>query len=170
LLWCIDFAGVNLTFAGMDIGATNFSFRPELVKQGPPSWDFMWGELKDREDVELNIQYSIGTNWYGHAVTLTSLKFDDLNNPTKNGHWDPGEARMIDYLDPNNNTNVIWANLVETNGFLGFKWDNGINDAQNVWIVGAFAESIPEPATVAVLSLGSAVLLLDIRRRRRSRP
>ena len=66
-------------------------FKSDLLTTDFPTWDFLLGELIHQEDIELNLIAL--DNSFAHAVTLTSLMFDDTNN---NKEWDAGEARKID--------------------------------------------------------------------------
>ncbi|MFG0252288.1 MAG: hypothetical protein ACF8NJ_05375, partial [Phycisphaerales bacterium JB038] len=63
--------------------------RPDWVDPIYPTWDFLFTELLDCEDVELLLSWSGG----GHYVTLTSLYLDDANN---NGIIDFVEDAYID--------------------------------------------------------------------------
>jgi len=132
--------------------------RGSVLEKGFPTFDFLWKELSDGEDVEFRIVLTGG----GHALTLTSLKFDDLDGDKK-WDWDPDpkkrESAKIDYLDPNKPTQLfetdLWKNA---DGSLGFLWDNTVNPAVNVYVNLAYSESpIPEPASLIVWSLLGAI-------------
>jgi len=126
-----------------------------------PTWKFIWDQIAACEDVEIFIWDGKDPN-EAHALTLTSLKFNDRNS---NGKWDVGEERKIDYLDSNNPTELFVRDLWDDNGRLGFNWFNaGANPSKNMLIYAAFAESVPEPGSLALLTFGSLALL---RRRRR---
>jgi len=157
-VWYIeDYAPNTTVFAGMiESNPAGWHRGGDLV-WGSPTWDFLWNEVADSEDVELKID--IGTS-VAHALTLTSMKFDDQDGDLQ---WDLGEARDIDYLDPNNPsqlfTGAVQQNLAGTR--LQFWWNNGAGGA-NQWatIEGAYTESpIPEPAVLSLLVLGIVALL-----------
>ena len=70
--------------------------RPALswVANRIPTWQFLYGELRASEDVEIGITYNVGG---GHALTLTSFNWNDTNN---DGTIDLSEGAQIDYMDP----------------------------------------------------------------------
>lgn len=114
-----------------------------------PTWEFLLTELAHGEDVEIAFADPV-TGGSSHSVTLTSLKWDDMGD--KNGKWDDGEPRKIDYLDPNDPSRLIEADLTELGfGALGFRWDNGANPAADVHIYYAFSESPKPISTVPVV-------------------
>ena len=161
-VWYIeDYAPNTTTFAGMVESDPTLWYRGGDLTRGSPTWGFLWRELSDGEDIEIGIDLGTST---GHALTLSSMKFQDGNS---NGMWDPGEARQIDYVDPNNPMNTYWAtvqpNLV--GGRLQFWWNNGgANPAQWATIDLAYAESVPEPAALSLLAFGAAALMIFRRR------
>ncbi len=143
---------------GMYMGSTAGWYKPTgLVGGIYPTWGFMWEMLQACEDVEIFINYGNQdpNKAIGHALTLTSLKFNQ-DNPNQ---------RKIDYLDSNNPTQLFEADATEAgDGTIYFRWNNGgANPPTDVYISGAFAESVPEPATILLLSFGGLALL---RRRR----
>jgi len=134
---------------------------PEDITAAFPTWGNLWTEISDGEDVEIKIY--AGDMDQAHALTLTSMSFLDANG---NGTWDPGEQRMIDYLDPNNPTQLFAGNVFDAldGGKLEFHWSNGgANNPADVDIYMALSESpVPEPSLLSLLALG---LLLAMRRR-----
>lgn len=142
--------GQNNTFAGW--------YRGDALQNIFPQWDWLWGELAHGEDIELGLRFSDGA----HAITLTSLKFDDTNG---NDMWDVGEARKLDYLDPNDTSRLIEADLtLLASGALGFRWDNGNNGARDAFIDLAYSESVPEPGTLGLLALALLLVATHVRR------
>lgn len=153
--WIEDNAPNTTVFKGIVNKNPAGWHRAEDLAQGLPTWAWLWEELGKCEDVEIGIQW--GTD-LGHALTLTSLKFDDTNG---NQQWDAGEARKIDYLDPNDPSHLTETNLTEgASGQLEFTWGT-----QLVWIDLAYSESpVPEPGVLVILGAGSLTLLLRRRR------
>lgn len=153
-VWYIeDFAPNTTVFSGMiEANPAGWHDAADLI-QGSPTWGFLWQEVADAENVEIKI--NIPGESLAHALTLTSMKFNDAND---NHQWDVGEARWIDYLDPNDPsqlfTGAVQPNLAGTR--LEFYWDNlGANDPRWVTISGAFSESpVPEPVNVALAIFG----------------
>jgi hypothetical protein len=142
----------------------------EFLTSAFPSFDWLFKELKNGEDVELGILWVCDDpttpgkiEKCGHALTLTSLSFNDSMDGSiyQNGMWDTlVESAKIDYLDPNNPTQLFSNDLVlDGNGSLAFIWKNGgVNPDTRVNISLAFSESprnIPESSTVlGLLGLG----------------
>ena len=163
--WVEDFAPGTTIFDGMiyrDGVDLSTWYGGSVLTNGYPTWEFLWKELSDGEDVEIGIRWDD----HGHALTLTSLKFYDANG---NAMWDAGEARKIDYLDPNNPTQLFEADLSlgVVNGDLQFTWDNGSNPSADVSLWLAYSESpIPEPLTMLAVGMGIAGLAGYIRKRR----
>lgn len=156
--WIEDHVPANtIVFGGMIESDPTSWYRGGDLIQGSPTWNFLWQEVADGEDVEIKID--IGTS-VAHVLTLTSMNFDDINN---NLVWDPGEARMIDYIDPNNPSQLfqatVSANLVGSR--LEFWWNNGGANLPPRWatIEGAYTESVPEPTVLGLLVLGMLTLL-----------
>lgn len=117
-------------------------FDGQFLTSGFPTWDFLLDSLIRKEAVELVLR---GTA-FAHAVTLTSLQWDDTNS---NGVWNGTEARKIDFLDPNNTLALFDATLTLANdGSLNFRWNNGVDPPKNVSITAAYAEDISEPRTI----------------------
>jgi hypothetical protein len=123
--------------------------RPEWVDPIAPTWDFLYNELVDCEDVEILLSFTDG----GHFLTLTSFHWDDADNDML---MEIGEA-FIDYIDP-------WTGLYGTSNI----WQSGAiietDYTAGAWISMAISESpIPGPAALTLL-LGAA--LIGSRRRR----
>lgn len=155
--WIEDHAPANtIVFGGMIESDPSTWYRGGDLIQGSPTWNFLWQEVEDGENVEIKID--TGTS-LAHVLTLTSMNFDDLNN---NLMWDPNEPRMIDYIDPNNPSQLFWATVKNdlAGSRLQFWWNNGgANEARWVTIEGAYTESIPEPTVFGLLVLGMMTLL-----------
>ncbi len=114
-----------------------------------PTWQYLWGEVGDAEDIELKIDTGTST---AHAITLTGMKFNDTNG---DGQWDNGETADIIYSDPNAPAAAFTAQVtLGVDGRLHFTWN-----AENVSIQGAFCESVPEPSVLSLLVLGLVALL-----------
>lgn len=150
-------------YSGMVTPGVNFALWKynQWLTNAYPTWDWLWTQLNNKEDVELKINPGSET---AHALTLTSLKFNDLDS---DGIWDLLEPRKIDYLDPNNPTQLFESDLfLNEFGALKFNWhNNGFNNPTDVFISMAFRESVPEPSTIIVLACG-LVSLFGQRRRR----
>jgi len=165
--WFQRYAPGTTTFAGM----VNEDFTgwegAAFLARGEPTMNFLLGELRAGEDVELRIGFADGS---GHYVTLTSLHIDDNNN---NGAWDPGigETASLDYIDPNcpagtnaGNPGPSVVPLSLVGGTLQFNWVNGNGTVCNprdpsvpVSITAAWAESsIPEPSSLLLTFAGLA--------------
>jgi hypothetical protein len=142
--WISDFAPATTNFAGMVNQDTSTWLMGSLLTDTVPTFDFLWNELTDREDVELQITFGGTVFPGGHAITLTGL----TRVPGPNG------ARTITYLDPNTPGGTITAPLItNADGSLGFFWNNGNNPPKDVTIAGAFAESpLPEPSSFVLLA------------------
>ncbi len=167
--WVHDWAPGTTILDGMVKTALDLTawYAGSVLENAFPTWDFLWKELGHGEDVELTI-YGLDDS-FAHALTLTSLKFEDGNN---NGLWDSGEQRKIDYLDPNNPTQFFESVLeVQGDGSLKFNWHNDdANTAKDVYIRAAYSESpaVPAPSCVAALvGMGATGLVVVVRRRHR---
>jgi len=162
--WIEDYAPGTTTFKGMvEINPAAW-YQGTCLTQGPTTWDFLWGEISDGENVEIGIDFQ---ETPGHALTLSSMKFDDANF---NGVWDNGEARQIDYLDPNDPTQLYWGAVSNNlkNGRLEFLWKNCFIPAGKLATIElAYCESpvVPEPSGLIALAAGLAALGGMIRRR-----
>ena len=93
-----DFAPNTTVFGGMTTDNTAGWFHGGDLTAGSPTWGYLWKEVSDAENVEIKIWANDMDS--AHALTLSSMKFND--NVIANGVWDVGEARMMDYVDPNN--------------------------------------------------------------------
>jgi hypothetical protein len=113
-----------------------------------PTWDFLYNNLLDCEDVEILINYTSGEEG-GHFLTLSSFHWNDVD---EDGIIDQVENATIDYIDPATGAwgqSPIWhssGSIVGTYSSLPFE------------ITMAVKESIPEPATIALLGLGGILL------------
>ena len=136
-----------------------------VLENAHPSFDFLWGELDHKEDIEIGFWFVDGKQeTVGHMVTLTSLKFYDDGD----GIWEPAtEQARLDFIDPNNPTGLTWEDLtLSGDGALTFQYNHGGNDYLAT-INGAFTESpIPEPLTMAGLLLGVGCLARYVHRQR----
>ena len=169
-LWVQDFGTSHVKIDGqvrVNGGANPFAgwYRGDLLEDIFPQWDFLWSELSHGEDIELGFRFA-GNG--AHAITLTSLKFDDVNG---NNIWNVGEARKLDYLDPNDTSKLFEADLsLLPSGALRFLWDNGVNTARNVFIDLAYTESVPEPGTLLLFAIAMIAVTVANRRSFAGRP
>ncbi|MCC6474843.1 MAG: hypothetical protein IT514_14000 [Burkholderiales bacterium] len=162
--WVTDFGSSHVKVDGQVklTGANPFAgwYWGDVLENVSPTWDFLWREISHGEDIELGIRYAGGA----HAITLTSLKFDDTNG---NMAWDAGEARKLDYLDPNDTSKLFEADLTYnvTEARLEFVWDNGQkNSNKQSHIALAYTESVPAPGVLLLLALGLSLLWFRARR------
>ncbi len=167
LEWFDRYAPNTTIFAGMvdlDFGGWDGE---DYLTRGKPTFDFLFNELRNGEDVEIGIDLTGGG---GHWVTLTSLHFSDMD---MDGRWDPdmGEMASIDYIDPNcplgtdaTNPGPSLVPLSFFNGMLEFDWVNGNgtvcdpSSTQSVraQIAVAYAESARVPGPLPLLGLTTA--------------
>lgn len=120
-----------------------------------PTWQFIYGELKACEDVEVLINWTNG----GHFLTLTGFDWTDTNSDNK---IQQSEDATIYYIDP-------------ATGAPGHSaiWNNGNNQLQTDYQAGAIfttavSESpIPEPATMVLIAMSMVGMAGTIRRRMR---
>jgi hypothetical protein len=147
---------------------TSTWFQGKAVQNAFPTWTFLFTELSHGEDVEIGLQDAGGPL---HVLTLTGARFRDLNI---DGTFEPGEPQFIDYLDPNNPTQLFEVPLIENpfgNDALAFNWVNGgANTPEDVFINFAYSESVPAPTSLTLVILGALVGALyqwhlDMRRR-----
>ena len=125
--------------------------KPNWVINQFPTWQFLWDELNDCEDVELLF------SWYdgGHYVTLKSFHWVDANG---NMIIDAVENAWIDFIDPctgANNIASIW------NAWTGNEWKlEGVYDSYDMEITMAVSESpipLPPAAWFGLALLGGLV-------------
>jgi hypothetical protein len=144
--WFDDFAPGRTHFSGQIHRDVKSWYRGGMLTGNKyPTWDFLWRELSEGEDIELLILPEDGGS--GHVVTLTGLSFDDKDG---DGVWDQtatGLAKELSnmiYLDPNDVSKKQQPILSLDGERLEFEWWGD----KRVWYVeGAFSESVPVPAT-----------------------
>lgn len=139
-----------------------------------PDWDFLFGELWDMEDVELLVGFynDAGTRIGGHYVTLTKFWWDDVD---MDDVVDVAEEAMIGFVDPADGMLKMQAlaqsglgAILQTNYGVGLaiSTPSGQATIASTRIERAISESpIPEPATIALVSLGFLGLVSLARRR-----
>ena len=124
---------------------------PSFVAGHYPTWEFLYGELADCEDVEVLLSWDGG----GHYVTLIGFTWNDQDD---DGMIDVGEG-SIQFIDPETGQVAqVDIGQAQFGGAIGVNYP-GHNDA---WI--SMAVSEPEPGTLLLLTFGGLPLL---RRRRR---
>ena len=151
------YAPGTTTFEGMvDPGFVPFGWKYNSWLQfALPTFDWLWTQLSAEQDIELGIDFGSDL---GHALTLTSLCFNDINY---SGRWDPNEAMMFDYIDPNNPT-APSPDIPLTLGIGGLHFNyKGVDTRIRL----AYAES-PEPSVVISLLVGVGSFAGLLRRRR----
>jgi hypothetical protein len=114
-----------------------------------PSMQFLYNELVKCEDVEIGI---VRQSEIGHALTLTSFHFNDVD-----GDWvfDPGDSGQIDFIDPIGGAQK-WCSFIIGNGGLIYT-DYDVPGTFNDYIGLAVTES-PVPLPPSMLLLGSGLL------------
>lgn len=130
-----------------------------------PTWEFLYNELADCEDVEIGVRYDSGG---GHCLTLTSFHWDDAND---NGIIEQAENAWIDYMDPWGGvfgTSNIWSGSALVGGTVYNVIESDYGSGS--WIAFAASESpVPEPVTAFFFGTGLAGVAGIVRRRRRRR-
>jgi hypothetical protein len=132
-----------------------------------PTWQFLYGELVDMEDVELLFGFydAAGNRVGGHYVTLTSFMWTDVN---MDGVVDVGEGATIGFIDAQTGlpaTQGLFQNALGT--ALRTDYNIGGNVGQTRIDVAVSESPIPEPSTVMLVGAGLGCLLM--RRRKRNR-
>jgi hypothetical protein len=148
--WVEDYAGAGYEIGGMVSTNPAGWHDSQFLTFGAPTWQWLWNKLSLCADIELGID--IGESM-GHAVDLTSMKFNDLNF---NGVWDYGEYRQLDFLDPNNPTALWWGDVTQdlVGGQLQFWWDNHGANAPTWATIHLGYYEIPEPTSVLLIVVG----------------
>jgi hypothetical protein len=122
-----------------------------------PTWQFIFGELHDCEDVEILLSWNGG----GHYLTLTGFNWTDTDG---DGVIDAEEEAMMMYIDPQTGApgaTGIWNVPVDSEYEIMTNYETGSV------ITMAVSESpiIPEPAAIMMVGLALAGLVGTIRRR-----
>ncbi len=133
-----------------------------------PTWDWLYRQLKAKQDVEIAFSWmqlppggggaatGDGTAG-GHMVTLTSFDFSDAN---ANGFIDADEA-TLDFMDPYGGTHLS-ASITMDGPFMDIYYVGG-GAMNGAWgqIHSAVAESpIPEPSTYGLF--GAVLLIIGV--------
>jgi hypothetical protein len=146
----IEWKKTSLQVKGMTYWNPSGWYRGSDLIWGSPTWSFMWSELAKCEDVEIGIYWGTG----GHALTLTSMHFDDVNNNKTWDGLDNGEKAWIDYIDPINPSQVSVSDITGIHdGSLYTRWGG-----QDAWIGVAYSESIPVPSAVILGTIGLSLV------------
>ncbi len=125
---------------------------PSWVTPILPTWQFIWNELSDCEDLEILLSWADG----GHYLTVKSFLWNDANNDFI---IQQAEGATFDYIDPCNGA-------VAVSGLWQTAYGGILETDYNMYgptITMAVSESIPEPYTLGLLLIGGLALL---RRRR----
>ena len=128
-----------------------------------PTWQFIYDNLVDCEDIEILIEGEVNEEHWGHYLTVTSFFWTDADNDLV---VDFEEGATIDYIDPCTGTNrisPIWQNAYGQPLDLKYFFESGGYTMAQITF--AMKESIPEPGTMTLLAVGVALL---IRRKRRT--
>ena len=120
-----------------------------------PTWQFLYNELNDCEDVEILI---VDGDW-GHYLTATGFTWNDADNDFI---IDPNEGAQLSYIDPATGNPGVSALMQQGLGTPIFVNYGSYPYAQLVMTV---SESpIPEPATMTMLAAGGLLALLRRKR------
>ena len=122
-----------------------------------PTWQFIFQELAHCEDVEILINWDGG----GHFLTLTGFDFTDTDG---DGVMDPGEEAVMKYIDPSGGVPGeagIWNVAVGSDYEIMTDYETG------AIITMAVTESIPEPATIALIACSLMGFVGVVRKRLR---
>lgn len=132
--------------------------KPAWVQQNTqPDGIFLYNELNDCEDVEILI---VDAAW-GHYLTVTGLNWVDANG---DGLIQGGENAQVFYIDPC--TGQPGVSAIGGQNVPGDPVRVNYGLFANAELVMTVSESIPEPATMALLAMGGLAAL--IRRRRKA--
>jgi len=145
--WFNMFAPGHTVFAGMTVdNVSTWADKQFLTGLTAPTVAFLMSQIAAGEDVEIGI-----TGGTEHELTLTGIQVG------------PGGAISISYIDPNCVQGTSAANpgpstvaVTQTAAGLQFGWQNGnglicSGASVPVTIDSAWAESLPEPPSLAIL-------------------
>jgi hypothetical protein len=120
-----------------------------------PTWQFIYNELYDCEDVEILINWNGG----GHFLTLTGFVWNDDGD----GVIQQEEGAVMKYIDPatgDTGESGIWNVAVNSHYELMTDYETG------AIVTMAVSESpIPEPATIVLVAMGLAGAIGYLRKR-----
>lgn len=135
-----------------DYGGTN-----AFVEKVHPTLAFLYDALVAGADIEIGVIPSV-PNEIGHALTLTSVHWDDANN---NNIFDLGDSGTIDGIDPAGGVSFVREIFPHGAGqAIGTNYYNFEDALEDSTLVLAVTETaVPEPATLAMLVLGMGLLV-----------
>jgi len=146
---------------------------PSWIQDTYPTWDFLYDELVDCEDVEILIEWEKAPGeWTGHYLTLTSFCWtDDCDDIIEPGEatigfvdCDPGgPAPLTAFHVPNA---PLWQ---RTDGILATSYREGYDNSPAIITFASSQSPIPEPVTVLGLFLGLSALFSYVRSRHAAR-
>jgi hypothetical protein len=157
MLWAWGFPGINPVRPADEIPPIP---RPDWVTDLMyPTWQFIFTELHDCEDVEILLSWEGG----GHFLTLTGFNWNDADG---DGIIDPEEGATMMYIDPatgDPSATGIWNVAVDSEYEIMTNYETGSV------ITMAVSESpiIPEPATIAMVAMGMFGVIGLVRRKMR---
>ncbi|GEM_PF-5738014 len=136
-------------------------YNGNLIQQKYPTFDSLWNSLALGAGVIVGI-YPQGSR-YGHAISLTGLSFEDLDDDLT---WDPDELARIYYVDPNKTGQELSANLwidTQNGGRMEFNWWQ--NPSPEVYLaIDYILVPVPEPQSAILLVCAITGMLVSVKK------